>query len=192
MNILTEIQTRLNAPKNQFNNFGNYKYRSSEDILEGLKPLLKEFDCDVVISDTIELIGDRYYIKSYVTLTKRMFNKETNETNYILIADSTAYAREPKDQRGMNEAQITGATSSYARKYALNGLFAIDDSKDADSNEHHKINNKQLSVKDQINNALNHPNVPKNDKDKMLAKLKTGEAKYNQENLDKIIAMYNI
>ena len=122
--ILSLIQKELKAPKNQRNNFGRYNYRSCEDILEGLKVVLPK-DCSIVLSDEIELIGDRHYVKSIATL----------ETPHGSLS-ATGYARESETKKGMDLAQITGATSSYARKYALNGLFAIDDSKDVDSNEH--------------------------------------------------------
>jgi len=121
---LTKIQSELKAPKNQFNSFGNYKYRSCEDILEALKPILKEMYATVVMSDDIVLIGERYYVKATVTL-----KTDEGETS------TTAYAREAQDKKGMDVSQITGATSSYARKYALNGLFLIDDVKDADTHD---------------------------------------------------------
>jgi hypothetical protein len=125
---LATIQHALNAPKGQYNNFGKYHYRSCEDILEGVKPLLDGLFLS--ISDEIVLIGDRYYVKSTATITD-------GETSH----SATAMAREALDKKGMDEAQITGATSSYARKYCLNGLFGIDDSKDADSNEHKQQQN---------------------------------------------------
>ena len=117
---LAEIQSILNAPKNQFNKFGNYAYRSCEDISEALKPIMG--DCAVVITDLVEMVGDRYYVKAIV--------KFTNGDNSI---ESSAYAREPLSQKGMSEPMLTGSASSYARKYALNAMFLIDDSKDADS-----------------------------------------------------------
>lgn len=120
---LASIQEHLNAPKNQYNSFGKYKYRSCEDILEGVKPLLKGLFLS--ISDEIVLIGDRYYVKATATITDGE-NKHT----------ATAMAREEESKKGMDAAQVTGATSSYARKYCLNGLFGIDDSKDADTDEH--------------------------------------------------------
>lgn len=120
---LAEIQRTLNAPKGQYNSFGKYHYRSCEDILEGVKPLLNGLFLS--ISDEIVLIGDRYYVKATATIT----DGETTHT-------ASAMAREAVDKKGMDDAQITGATSSYARKYCLNGLFGIDDSKDADTNEH--------------------------------------------------------
>lgn len=120
---LAEIQRTLEAPKGQYNNFGKYHYRSCEDILEGVKPLLNGLFLS--ISDEIILIGDRYYVKATATITD-------GETTH----SASAMARESVDKKGMDDAQITGATSSYARKYCLNGLFGIDDSKDADTNEH--------------------------------------------------------
>ena len=125
---LMKIQTELHAPKNQRNNFGKYNYRSCEDILEGVKPLLKKYNCSLVVSDKIELVGDRYYIKAIAILTD---NDLKGNDKYI--GESTAYAREAESKKGMDSAQVTGATSSYARKYALNGLFAIDDNKDSDA-----------------------------------------------------------
>ena len=126
MKELVLIQGKLNAPKSQRNRFGNYNYRSAEDILEALKPHLKEHGCFVNISDTIELIGDRYYVKA----TAKITNSEG------VSVEATAYAREEVSKKGMDASQITGSTSSYARKYALNGLFAIDDGKDADDNSY--------------------------------------------------------
>ena len=127
---LMKIQTELNAPKNQRNTFGKYNYRSCEDILEGLKPLMLKYKCSITVSDIVELVGSRYYIKAIAILTDCEL-----DGNDKYIGESTAYAREPESQKGMNEAQITGSASSYARKYALNGLFAIDDNKDADSQD---------------------------------------------------------
>ncbi len=122
MKTLIKIQKELKAPKNQYNSFGKYKYRNCEDILEAVKPLLG--DATLVISDEIVQLGDRYYVKATATLTE-------GEASI----SATAYARETLDKKGMDEAQITGAASSYARKYALNGLFCIDDTKDADAQE---------------------------------------------------------
>lgn len=120
---LAAIQENLNAPKNQYNSFGKYKYRSCEDILEGVKPLLNGLFLS--ISDEVVLIGDRYYVKATATIT----DGENSHT-------ATALAREEESKKGMDSAQVTGATSSYARKYCLNGLFGIDDAKDADTDEH--------------------------------------------------------
>lgn len=121
------IQSELKAPKGQYNSFGKYKYRSCEDILEAIKPLLKENACVLTISDSVEMVGDRFYIKATATL------RDTESTDGISV---TAYAREAEDKKGQDASQVTGATSSYARKYALNGLFCIDDTKDADTDEH--------------------------------------------------------
>ena len=118
---LSAIQTELSAPKGQFNKFGGYAYRSCEDILEALKPLLKKYKACVTISDDIMMVGDRVYVKATATLTA------AGES-----ITATAFAREAEDKKGMDSAQVTGSTSSYARKYALNGLFAIDDNKDPD------------------------------------------------------------
>ena len=125
---LYQIQSRLKAPKRQFNDFAKYHYRSQEDILEALKPLLAEYEYTLNISDEIELIGSRYYVKATVTI----WDKDRN-----VVAQSTAYAREPESKKGSDESQITGAASSYARKYSLNGLLAIDDNKDADATNTH-------------------------------------------------------
>lgn len=124
---LIKIQAELKAPKNQWNSFGCYKYRSCEDILEGVKPLLAEEGLSLTLSDEAVSIEDWHYIKATATLT--------DGTN---THESTAYAREATTKKGMDASQITGTASSYARKYALNGLFLIDDTKDADADENHK------------------------------------------------------
>ena len=121
---LSKVQSTLKAPKNQYNAFGKYKYRNCEDILEAVKPLLAEVKAVVVIGDKLELIGSRFYVKA----TARFIDCETD--NEIT---NTAYAREEDTKKGMDGSQITGASSSYARKYALNGLFCIDDTKDSDT-----------------------------------------------------------
>lgn len=131
MGVLTGVQAKLKAPKNQVNKFGGYKYRSCEDILEAVKPLLDECDATLTISDSIELIADRVYVKATATF------KAGEEVESV-----TAYAREPISKKGMDEPQITGTASSYARKYALNGLFLIDDTKDPDTNEYTEQQNK--------------------------------------------------
>lgn len=123
---LNKIQTKLKAPKSQLNSFGKYNYRNTEDILEALKPLLASTGCVVNITDDIRQVGTRYYIEATVTL----LDSESGESIF-----TKALARESEDKKGMDASQLTGATSSYARKYALNGLFAIDDTKDADSQD---------------------------------------------------------
>lgn len=121
--VIHDIQKNIKAPKGQYNKFGGYHYRNCEDILEAIKPMLPE-GCFINISDTIKEIGGRVYVESTATIWN-------DKTSY----SSTAFAREPLEKKGMDASQITGSTSSYARKYALNGLFCIDDTKDADSDE---------------------------------------------------------
>lgn len=121
---LKEIQKKLKAPKNQKNTFGGYKYRSCEDILEAVKPLLYEQDCTLTINDEVVSVMDSVYVKATATLTDCVSDSSVT---------ATAYAREQENAKGMSDPQITGSCSSYARKYALNGLFCIDDTKDADA-----------------------------------------------------------
>ncbi|MCI2096241.1 MAG: ERF family protein [Lactococcus lactis] len=121
---LIKVQSELKAPKGQHNDFGNYYYRSAEDVLEAVKPLLTEQGLLMTITDIIEQVGERYYIQAKVILTD---GEDTIEV--------TGYARESLNKKGMDDSQITGTASSYARKYAMNGLFLIDDTKDSDSNE---------------------------------------------------------
>lgn len=125
---LMEVQTKLKAPKSQYNSFGKYSYRSCEDVLEALKPLLAEVGAIVNISDQVKMIGDRYYIEA----TAMFLDTSTGDS-----VISKAMAREDESKKGQDLAQLSGATSSYARKYALNGLFAIDDNKDPDSTNKH-------------------------------------------------------
>lgn len=125
---MQSIQAELKAPKGQTNKFGGYSYRSAEDILEAVKPLLNKYDCYLTISDEIVEVGGRVYVKATASL---------HESHRHLVADVTAYAREAEVKKGMDDAQITGSASSYARKYALNGLFAIDDTKDPDATNRH-------------------------------------------------------
>jgi hypothetical protein len=135
-NKLAEIQAKVKAPKGQFNSFGKYNYRSAEDILEAVKQVVNPMGYSITISDTIINVGDRYYIKATATLTN---GKETYSTD--------GYAREEESKKGMDASQVTGASSSYARKYALNGLFALDDTKDSDAtNTHGKDEVKVIKV----------------------------------------------
>ena len=132
MNIyekLSNIQNELKAPKGQKNTFGKYNYRSCEDILEAVKPLCKKHKAVLILNDELVNIGERYYIKASVILND--FSMDERIIN-------TAYARESDIKKGMDQSQITGTASSYARKYALNGLFNIDDTKDADTDEYTK------------------------------------------------------
>lgn len=123
---LVEVQAALKAPKGQYNSFGGYKYRSCEDILEAVKPLLLEQGLQLTITDEPVEVGGRIYIKATAAVTDGQ-----------AIVKAEGYAREPKEKKGMDESQITGTASSYARKYALNGLFLIDDTKDADATNDH-------------------------------------------------------
>ena len=154
---LLDIQNELKAPKSQYNNYGKYNYRNCEDILEAVKPICKKYKAVVFLSDKLVINGERYYIEATATFV----DVETNETIEV-----TAYAREEESKKGMDGSQVTGASSSYARKYALNGLFDVDDTKDSDftntknnqsdnRNQNEKPNEaKQEDVFSEINNAI--------------------------------------
>ena len=169
MNIhekLLQVQSKLNAPKSQYNSFGKYHYRSLEDINEALKPLLMENGLSLVLKDTPFLCGERVYIQAAATLTDTADPEQKIET--------TAYAREADDKKGMDASQVTGATSSYARKYCLNGLFAIDDTKDADATQGN--NGEQRPAKNQ--------SAPKSTK-----KNNTSKNLMTQEQVEKVKAL---
>lgn len=140
---LLSIQNELKAPKNQYNKFGKYNYRSCEDILEAIKPLCLKYGAVVLIDDYVSQIGERFYVKAKASL----IDIDTQEEVY-----ACAYARESENKKGMDSAQVTGATSSYARKYALNGLFCIDDTKDVDTQEYQEKkqtnNNQSKNIND--------------------------------------------
>lgn len=146
MNIygkLTALQNKLKAPKGQYNSFGKYAYRNAEDILESVKPLLAEFGLAMFISDSIEVYDARTYVKATVTLVN------IDKPDEIII--NSAFAREEEEKKGMDGSQITGASSSYARKYAMNAMFAIDDTKDSDTtNTHGKDDTKSGTVKKEL------------------------------------------
>ena len=125
---LMKIQTEIKAPKNLYNSFGKYKYRNAEGICEAVKPYLAKYNCSLILSDDIIMVGDRIYVKATATF----IDNETAETTSV-----SAMARESEEKKGMDDSQITGTASSYARKYALNGLFLLDDTKDADTDEYH-------------------------------------------------------
>lgn len=127
MKELIDIQNELKVPKGQYNNFGKYKYRSCEDILESVKPLCFKHGCMLTLTDNLVHVGDRYYIRA----TASIMNKEG------VVIEADGWAREAEKRSGMDESQLTGTTSSYARKYALNALFCIDDTKDADALNNH-------------------------------------------------------
>lgn len=133
MKELIAIQAELKAPKSQYNNFGKYAYRSCEDILEAVKPLLNKYDAALIVSDEIIEIGGRVYVKAKAEL---IFPCDKSGTGWKSV-NATGWAREEESKKGMDSAQLTGSTSSYARKYALNGLLCIDDAKDADASNTH-------------------------------------------------------
>ena len=149
MKELITIQSELKAPKTQVNNFGGYKYRKAEDILEAVKPLLAKQKCTLTITDDIVMVGNRIYVKATATIKNEKGEVET----------STGWAREEESKKGMDASQITGASSSYARKYALNGLLAIDDNADSDTtNNGQQQTQTQQPVPQQSSTAQFHPN----------------------------------
>jgi len=133
MEKLNKLRSELAVGKSRFNSFGKYKYRSQEDILEAVKPLLLKHKLFMTITDEMVMLGERFYVKAIVTV---------QEYDGSFSITSTGYAREPENKKGMDEFQITGTASSYARKYALNGMYLIDDTKDADTDEHHNQTSK--------------------------------------------------
>ena len=166
---LLAIQLALKAPKNLRNTFGNYNYRSAEDILEAVKPLLNELGCSLTITDELVNIGERYYIKATPTLSLLKDPKDS--------VSVTGYAREEENKKGMDGSQITGASSSYARKYALNGLFLIDDNKDSDfTNKHGKEPEKTPPKKrDKQSVCATEQTISKNDIEALLLDCSTIE-----------------
>lgn len=174
MNIyekLMNIQKELKAPKSQYNSFGKYKYRSCEDILESVKPLLEKYKVTIILTDKLEQIGERYYIRAMAILF------DTESDNSI---ENTAYAREEETKKGMDGSQITGTSSSYARKYALNGLLLIDDTKDADTDEFTKENNKGKTKEEPKEKKITEGQL------KVLSKLYTGDNLVKLLELNKI------
>lgn len=150
------IQSEIKAPKGQYNSFGKYKYRSCEDILEAVKSVLFKHGFSITLTDHISEIGGRFYVKSTVVIT------DGNETY-----QTTAYAREEEAKKGMDASQITGTASSYARKYALNGLFAIDDTKDADATNQHNETKEAPKV--------TRPYITAAQFDKLITRISSGE-----------------
>ena len=174
MNIyekLMNIQKELKAPKSQYNSFGKYKYRSCEDILESVKPLLEKYKVTIILTDELEQIGERYYIRAKAILI------DTESNNSI---ENTAYAREEETKKGMDGSQITGTSSSYARKYALNGLLLIDDTKDSDTDEFAKENNKGKTKEEPKEKKITPGQL------KVLSKLYTGDNLVKLLELNKI------
>lgn len=145
---LLNVQAELKAPKSQYNKFGNYKYRNCEDILEAVKPIAAKHKALVIIGDSLEMIGNRFYIKA----TAEFIDAETGEK-----VIENAYAREEDSKKGMDVSQVTGATSSYARKYALNGLFCIDDTKDSDTTNDGKEKEKPNAGEKKNESILDEP-----------------------------------
>lgn len=135
---LQKIQFEMKAPKNLFNKFGNYKYRNAEGILEAFKPFGEKYKVALIVTDDIINVGDRYYVKATATI----YDTESEAT-----LSNSAFARESFDKKGQDDSQITGTASSYARKYALNGLFLLDDTKDADTDEYHEETTKKAEQK---------------------------------------------
>lgn len=189
MNInekLLIIQSRLKAPKEQYNSFGKYAYRNAEDILEAVKPLLIETKTILSIEDEVVMVGDRYYIKAIVSIS------DTESADMLSVQ---AFAREEESKKGMDGSQVTGAASSYARKYALNGLFAIDDTKDSDSTNQH---GKGETVETRAKTQTKTPDKPKAqpfDSGKMVKILKDtakGLGMTDEELMDFASAEYSV
>ena len=176
---LMHIQEELKAPKDLFNKFGNYYYRNAESIQEALKPLEVKYGVMTMLSDSIEVVGDRIYVKATATLA----DTESSDTLTVW-----AYAREAETKKGMDDAQVTGATSSYARKYALNGLFLLDDTKDVDSEEY------QAQGKQEANKATSKKAEPKKAEPKALSdkEMTFLKQRYTGDNLTKLLDFYKI
>lgn len=192
MNItekLLAIQQELKAPKGQYNSFGKYNYRSCEDILEAVKPICNKYKAVLTISDELVLVGDRFYIKATAKLIDTEYpvgmdisEKHLNTGKVVLdkynSIENIAYAREDDTKKGMDGSQITGTASSYARKYALNGLFCIDDTKDADTDEYKKLTENKPD-----------PKVDKKTID-LILKLATKYAEIKKGNADELLKYY--
>lgn len=182
MKELITIQSELKAPKSQFNKFGGYKYRKAEDILEAVKPLLAKQKCTLTITDDVVLIGNRIYVKATATIKNEKGDGET----------TTGWAREEETKKGMDGSQITGASSSYARKYALNGLFAIDDNADSDTtntgqqdNVHH-----QTAQTQQQSQATAQPAQPQYHPDNLAEALEMVKRCVNRDNIKWVMGTY--
>jgi len=162
---LLDIQAELKAPKNQLNKFGGYKYRSCEDILEAVKPICKKYGAVLTIADELKNVGERYYIEAVATLI------DIEDSTRI---SNTAYAREEENKKGMDGSQITGTASSYARKYALNGLFCIDDTKDADTEEYKQQIDNDKVIDSKLLSGLNEAIEKANIDDKVVELILSG------------------
>lgn len=177
---LLKIQTELKAPKTQFNKFGNFSYRSAEDILEAVKPLLNKYNVTLLLSDSVVLISSRYYVQA----TARLIDIEDSQG----IIEVTAYAREEEEKKGMDGSQITGASSSYARKYALNGLFLIDDTKDSDYTNTYNYNNNEKTSKTNTQNEKN--DIYKQQFEILKQKIEKKQFSPTQDNIDKVFNFF--
>lgn len=169
MKELITIQSELKAPKTQVNRFGGYKYRKAEDILEAVKPLLAKQKCTLIITDDIVMVGNRIYVKATATI-----KNEKGE-----FEETTGWAREEETKKGMDGSQITGASSSYARKYALNGLFAIDDNADSDTTNTGQQDNHHLAAQQQTAQTQQQPQ----------ATAKAAQPQYHPDNLAEALEM---
>lgn len=179
MKELIAIQSELKAPKSQFNKFGGYKYRKAEDILEAVKPLLAKQKCTLIITDDVVLVGNRIYVKATATIKNEKGECET----------TTGWAREEETKKGMDGSQITGASSSYARKYALNGLFAIDDNADFDTTNdgQHQAEQQQANTPTQAAQQTASPQYHPNNLNEGLAYLSRC---VNKDNLVWVVQTY--
>lgn len=185
MKELITIQSELKAPKSQFNKFGGYKYRKAEDILEAVKPLLAKQKCTLIISDDIVMIGNRIYVKATATIKNEKGECET----------TTGWAREEETKKGMDGSQITGASSSYARKYALNGLFAIDDNADSDTTntgqqDNHHLAAQQTAQTQQQSQATAQSAQPQYHPDNLAEALEMVKRCVNRDNIKWVMGTY--
>mgnify|MGYP002523370849 CR=1 FL=1 len=178
---LSAIQNELKAPKGQYNNFGKYSYRSAEDILEAVKPICKKHKTVLVLSDEVKQIGERYYVEACATL---------HDLESVDALQVTAFAREEETKKGMDASQVTGATSSYARKYALNGLFNIDDTKDADTDEYHNQVTEGGKAETKAKAEKAKADDPKISHDKV--EIAVGVIRNKQTTLANILQAYNV
>ena len=186
MKELITIQSELKAPKSQFNKFGGYKYRKAEDILEAVKPLLAKQKCTLTITDDVVLIGNRIYVKATATIKNEKGECET----------TTGWAREEETKKGMDGSQITGASSSYARKYALNGLFAIDDNADSDTtntgqqDNHHLAAQQTAQTQQQQSQTTAQPAQPQDHPNNLAEALEWVKRCVNRDNLKWVMNTY--
>lgn len=180
---LMKVQTEIKAPKNLRNTFGNYNYRNAESICEAVKPYLERENLSLKLDDSIELVGDRFYVKATATL----MDNTTEET-----ITASAYAREELNKKGMDSSQLTGATSSYARKYALNGLFLLDDTKDPDSDEYATQTGREKTNKEKIEDDVKTADVESMKISEIKVKILQDKCKSDGVPEDKILSLYKV